>query len=254
MNNRIKARPIIFLLFSFWAFSIHSEVVQYKCINKLKEVLPDLASLPNKEGSIVVFDWDSTVAKWIDHSFRAFEAREPQADGTMYVINALQQQGFKMMVLTARLGGFKLADTSRTGQTIQKDAEMHLENMITLLGKEKWERYGALRPKIDAESGEKRFQELAIDDAFEKSGDKIVRQYYMIAKNSVAFVAGGPGINVKGKTLKQLVNNNDFVVNPKNIVFIDDDKTNTEEVSEVLKDIAQKVYIYHYPKPDKPCQ
>ena len=141
---------MLFMIF-FSATVSHAEIVRNRCIVKISEVLKDLPEVADKEHTVAIFDWDSTLAKWFGHQFGAFEPRETGENGTLFMIDALHNAGInKMMVLTARLGGYRGDDESRSGLLIKEDAEIHAGNMLQMLGKERWQQNGAFaNPNFD---------------------------------------------------------------------------------------------------------
>lgn len=213
-------------------------IVQNKCITKIAQLREELSENLEQTGStIAVFDLDDTLINGSPR--RNFEFREPGENGTLEVLNSLQETGIQTMIMTQRLRGLPMEGN-------EADLEDRVKIIMQLLIENEWIQHGpfenthAIGMPIPG----------AVSRPDEK--DQKQRQLHMMAKNHIVFAGGN---DIKGMTMKFLLANNVFKNIPENIIFIDNDDKNTKEFAEAFKDEPQKVYIYHYPGPkNKPCE
>jgi len=246
MKVKIKAKylVILFTVICFAYSSSQAKIVQNKCIKEIAEVLQNLPKDLSKQGStIVVFDWDDTVAPWDDilrTTPRTFSPREAEGSnklGTIGVIRALQEQGIKNIALTGRLSGFRIEEKER--KDVKKNLDANIQNMLKLVGSNEWMQHGAF--------SNTELMEMKIPGALNLSREKGAkeRSLYFIANNHFVFAGGNI---VKGQVLQLIIDNN-LVVSPDNIIFVDNDEKNTNDVANKFNNSRQNVYIYYYPGP-----
>jgi hypothetical protein len=226
-----KANKIVICFTLLWVSApTHAVIAKEGCIKKISEILNHL---PKKGATDAIFDWDETISS----KNGEYEMREMDPHtGTLSVLKKLHEKEIGTMVLTARLSGIGLAgDEDMSGQKVKETLEVYIKQMIKALETTDWLKHGALA------SYELQELDLQPDSDFDD---------YILIFNQIAFSGGASG---KGEAISKMIDEGLFKKKPKNILFIDNKKSNVDEVRVEFENRDEHVYLFHYPAAnDKP--
>ncbi|MEN8237313.1 MAG: DUF2608 domain-containing protein [Pseudomonadota bacterium] len=193
-----------------------AEIKISKCIGNIAEVTDNL---PQGDNIIAILDWDQTISA----KEGEYTPRETGPKGTLESIKKLSEAGIKMIIMTARGGGYVYPE---------KDLDPFINKMLETMGSENWLAHGALKDKS--------YKTLPVK-----------RRLHLLAKNQIVFAGG----DVKGEALAKLIDGNMFYQKPTKIIFVDNADYNIRNMEAVFKNRQEEAYIFHYPNPpeDRPC-
>lgn len=278
------------LALSFLALLLHSNLLfavvkDEQSINQLNEIVTYIRNnLPLDENgrvteeTVVALDWDLVIIKKrVPVSGDCFTGDEVFADdvvmesgehGTLETILELHKMGVKTMVLTNRGNGIGL-NGGQYNKLYQYDSAMadkffrtHVDSFNKVLGSKEgllksWNENGALKKVENDDFHEEELLEHELVDEYYSDLETPPSQ--IVTKEQFAF--GGVNcstfpheVEVKGRVLEQLIDNNRFIKKPKNLLFVDDLDVCINNVNFVFKQdkrSGQDAYLFKFPNPDR---
>jgi|GEM_PF-4421334 len=227
--KKVNKSIICFTLFLLSA-STQATIVKQGCIKQISEIFNHLP----KEGiTVAIFDWDESISSK-DGGYNMREI-DPHT-GTLAVLTKLHDKKIGTMVLTARLSGLGLkGDDSTSAHDLKKYLDDYIKHMTEAVESTDWLKHGALK------SNDLKELNLQPDTDFDD---------YILIRDQIAFAGGASG---KGEAITKIIVEGLFKNKPNNLLFIDNKKSNIDEVHVEFENRDERVYLFHYPAAnDKP--
>ncbi|MBX3487506.1 MAG: DUF2608 domain-containing protein [Candidatus Paracaedibacteraceae bacterium] len=233
-----KISLILAMLIGTGLTKSQAEIVQAQCIRSITEIKDAISKIDPSEKTIAALDWDQTISSEEGN----YELRE--GFKTTKAIIDLHTKRIKAFILTARLKGVGIEGGITDGRYYPKEEIDDLivdqvNEMRKKLGPD-WLKNGALKSN--------NLSELTIAGSMAQSGTG--RELKAIMSNQIVFSGGN---QVKGETMKLLIDQDFLNEKPDNIIFVDNALYNMDEVTAAFEDRPEKVYLFYYPNSPDSC-
>lgn len=201
-------------------------IVGEYCIKSIGEVLEHL---PVEGPTVAALDWDQTISA---KGTQTTPLRE--GDKTKTVINAIEEKGVNVFVLTARLMGLSKAEPSSFGEDeVSKNLDESVKGMNNQgLG---FLEHGALTKN--------EYEEFRIPQT----------NTHVMIQDQIVFAGSLLAQSAKPYALMYLIDNNKLKIKPNNIIFVDDDKKQIDAVKSAFANRPEKVTLCYYPINSSDC-